>query len=185
MQKKKKLELSQELDSFVKNIREKYNRDIKIIISDSNFKLANTKKEILSATETLHKLNVLENIVISTMHNFDISLCDVESLVINNRKRELIMWTQTFSYIARTMGFTCTGIAKHLDRNHATVISSCKVVKGYLEVGDIQYTRVFIQIMKSIKNYVGIISTDTESKDDTKSILNALWDQEKSVITFG
>ena len=89
MHKKKKLELSQELDSFVKNIREKYNRDIKIIISDSNFKLANTKKEILSATETLHKLNVLENIVISTMHNFDTSLCNVESLVINNRKKEL------------------------------------------------------------------------------------------------
>ena len=185
MRKKKKLELAQDLESFVNKIKERYDREIKIIISDSNFKLANTRKEILSATESLHKLKVLESIIIGTMHKFDSSLCDIDSLVLDNRKKELIMWTQVFSYIARTMGFTCTGIAKHVNRNHATILSSCKVVRGYLEIGDVEYTRVYKQIIKSIKNYVGIVSTDINGKDESKSVLDALWDQEESIITLG
>ena len=48
----------------------------------------------------------------------------------------------------------------------------------------IDFVEVYELVLKSIQEYVGIISTNVKGGYDTKSILNSLRDKEESIITL-
>ena len=189
------LKMTKELESFINEIKLKYNKKIQIIVSNTDNEhissikdytnIWNDEIEALASAKTTYKLNVLEDLIIDTMHTYDPDLYYIESFNnISTRKKDILIWVQAFSYIARKMGFSATRIGKYIKRNHATVLNSSKVIDGYLSTGDIEFKLIYKQILKSIKKYVGIISTNPSAEDDSRSVLNSLRDKKESIITI-
>ena len=160
---------------FINNFQDKFNRKLKVVVLDSD-------KQHLSTD--VSKIKILENIILKTMHKKHPELSHIRSLKVTSRRREIVIWVQIYSYLAYELGYTLMYIGQSINRNHATVIHSIKVAKDLLSVNETDFKEVFELVLKSIEEYVGIISTNIKREDDTKSILNSLRNKEESVITL-
>ena len=185
-------QMTREIQLFINNFELKYNKKLQVIVSEklgsSSIKNYTTmwKNEIdaLANINITNKLKELEQIVIHTMHEIDPSLSYVDSMIINSRRRNVLIWVQCYTYIARNLGFTTTRIGEFINRDHATVLHSVRSVQNMIETNETDYMIVHNAVLKNIKDYVGIISTNTEGENDTQSILDSLRDKEESVITL-
>lgn len=185
-------QMTREIQLFINNFELKYKKKLQVIVSEklgsSSIKNYTTmwKNEIdaLANINITNKLKELEQIVIHTMHEIDPSLSYVDSMIINSRRRNVLIWVQCYTYIARNLGFTTTRIGEFINRDHATVLHSVRSVQNMIETNETDYMIVHNAVLKNIKDYVGIISTNTEGENDTQSILDSLRDKEESVITL-
>ena len=185
-------QMTREIQLFINNFELKYSKKLQVIVSEklgsSSIKNYTTmwKNEIdaLANINITNKLKELEQIVIHTMHEIDPSLSYVDSMIINSRRRNVLIWVQCYTYIARNLGFTTTRIGEFINRDHATVLHSVRSVQNMIETNETDYMIVHNAVLKNIKDYVGIISTNTEGENDTQSILDSLRNKEESVITI-
>tara|TARA_R100000406_G_scaffold56934_1_gene39151 strand:+ start:1880 stop:2461 length:582 start_codon:yes stop_codon:yes gene_type:complete len=185
-------QMTREIQLFVNNFELKYKKKLQVIVSEklgsSSIKNYTTmwKNEIdaLANINITNKLKELEEIVIHTMHEIDPSLSYVDSMIIKSRRRNVLIWVQCYTYIARNLGFTTTRIGQFINRDHATVLHSVKSVQNMIDTNETDYMVVHKAVLKNIKDYVGIISTNTEGENDTQSILDSLRNKEESVITL-
>ena len=169
------IEMTNYIQSFIDNFQDKYNKKLKVVVLKSNKK---------NADEDVSKIKILENLVLKAMHNKHPELSHIRSLKVTSRRREVIIWVQIYSYLAYELGYTLMYIGQSINRNHATVIHSIKVAKDLLSIKETGFIEVYELVLKSIQEYVGIISTNVKGGYDTKSILNSLRDKEESVITL-
>jgi len=185
-------QMTREIQLFINNFELKYKKKLQVIVSEklgsSSIKNYTTmwKNEIdaLANINITNKLKELEQIVIHTMHEIDPLLSYVDSMIINSRRRNVLIWVQCYTYIARNLGFTTTRIGEFINRDHATVLHSVRSVQNMIETNETDYMIVHNAVLKNIKDYVGIISTNIEGENDTQSILDSLRDKEESVITL-
>ena len=168
-------EMTNYIQSFVNNFQDKYNRKLKVVVLDSD-------KEIIN--KDISKIKILENLVLKSMHNKHPELSHIKSLKITSRRREVVIWVQVYSYLAYELNYTLMYIGQSINRNHATVMHSIKVAKDLLSIKETEFKKVFELVLKSIEEYVGIISTNVKGKYDTESILDSLRNKEESVITI-
>ena len=169
------IEMTNYIQSFINNFEDKFNTKLKVVVLDSNKR--NKRKNI-------SKIKILEKLILRTMHNKYPELSHIRSLKVTSRRREIIVWVQIYSYLAYELGYTLMYIGQSINRNHATVIHSIKVAKDLLSIKETDFAEVYELVLKSIQEYVGIISTNVKGGYDTKSILNSLRDKEESVITL-
>lgn len=164
-----------DIQSFVDTFEKKYDKKLQIFVINSDDKF-NIPDE--------NTIQILEKIVVNTMHENNPELSYIKSFGnIKTRLRKVLLWTSVYSYLAVKLGYSKSYVARSMNRNHATVIHRIKVVENLLSVGDKELKEVYNAVKKSIKEYVGIISTNPEGKDDTRSILSALRDKKESIIT--
>ena len=168
-------EMTDYIQSFINNFQDKYNRKLKVVDLDSD------KKRI---DKDVSKIKILEKLILKTMHKKHPELSHIRSLKVTSRRREVIIWVQIYSYLAYELGYTLMYIGQSINRNHATVIHSIKVAKDLLSIKETGFVEVYELVLKSIQEYVGIISTNVKGEYDTKSILDSLRDKEESVITL-
>ena len=168
-------EMTDYIQSFINNFQDKYNRKLKVVVLDSD------KKRI---DKDVSKIKILEKLILKTMHKKHPELSHIRSLKVTSRRREVIIWVQIYSYLAYELGYTLMYIGQSINRNHATVIHSIKVAKDLLSIKETGFIEVYELVLKSIQEYVGIISTNVKGEYDTKSILDSLRDKEESVITL-
>ena len=183
--------MTQEIQSFVKKFENKYNKKLQVIVSELGSSKVNNytkmwKNEIdaLANINITNKLKELERIVLHTMHELDPSLSHLDSMIVKSRRRNVLIWVQCYTYIARTIGFTTTRIGEFINRDHATVLHSVRAVQNMIDTNETDFMLAYKAVLKNIKEYVGIISTNIEGKNDTQSILNSLRDKEESVIAI-
>ena len=99
-----------------------------------------------------------------------------------SKERDFVQYIQAMSFLAHTDGYSYTAIGKAVNRNHATIIHSCKLVKNCIENNDMEFIKVLNTIQKKIDKYVGTISEDFKRKDVSKSVPNTIWDEARRII---
>jgi chromosomal replication initiation ATPase DnaA len=191
MFKEEQEKMTQEIQSFVNKFENKYNKKLQVIVSELGSSKVNNytkmwKNEIdaLASINITNKLKELERIVLHTMHELDPSLSYLDSMIVKSRRRNVLIWVQCYTYIARTIGFTTTRIGEFINRDHATVLHSVRAVQNMIDTNETDFMLAYKAVLKNIKEYVGIISTNIEGKNDTQSILDSLRDKEESVIAI-
>ena len=185
-------EMMQEVEIFKNRFEFTYNRKLHIIIADKNSKSkidnysVQWKDEIdaLGNHKITNKLEELQGIVLRAMHKVNPDLRNIDSMVITTRRREVLVWIQAFTHIARRIGFTTTKIGEFIGRDHSTIVHQTKATSDMLFTKEELFMQAYNAIINEIRDYVGIISTDTEGEDDSKSVLNSLRNKEESGITI-
>jgi hypothetical protein len=86
------------------------------------------------------------------------------------------------SYLAHKEGHSKTSIGKFLKRNHATVINSCTMIENGFFTNDKKVMDAHNNTIKHLEKYVGTISEDNESEDNTKSSVDPIWDEARRII---
>ena len=74
------------------------------------------------------------------------------------RKREFLVWSQSFQYLAWMHGYSKLDIAKNLMKNHATIISSINKVSNAIDgfnpdlkkIYEYSYLWIFITLLLSL-----------------------------------
>ena len=108
----------------------------------------------------------------------------VSSLLVRLRKREFMIYTQTFSYVCHLMGYSKTRIGVYLGRTHATIINSCRRVENGLETNDKLTLDTYNKIINEIENYVGNVPENIKCKSDTKPATDTIWDQARRLLAI-
>tara|TARA_R110000803_G_scaffold135460_1_gene202460 strand:- start:23 stop:535 length:513 start_codon:yes stop_codon:yes gene_type:complete len=98
------------------------------------------------------------------------------------KERNFVMYIQVMSSIAHKNGYSLVSIAESIFRTHATVINSCRTVDNAIETKNKNFCRILEKIQNKINAYVGIIPENIETKDDTKSSSDPIWDQARRFI---
>ena len=185
-------EMTKEIQLFINQFELKYSKKLQVIVTEKleSSKINNYTKmwkneiDALANINITNKLKELEQIVLHTIRQIDPSLSNMDSMIVKSRRRDVLIWVQCLSYIARKLGFTTTRIGEFINRDHATVLHSVKSVQNMIDTNETDYMVVHKAVLKNIKDYVGIISTNTEGENDTQSILDSLRNKEESVITI-
>ena len=171
MFKEEQEKMTQEIQSFVNKFENKYNKKLQVIVSELGSSKVNNytkmwKNEIdaLASINITNKLKELERIVLHTMHELDPSLSYLDSMIVKSRRRNVLIWVQCYTYIARTIGFTTTRIGEFINRDHATVLHSVRAVQNMIDTNETDFMLAYKAVLKNIKEYVGIISTNIEGK---------------------
>ena len=164
------------IQNFIDEFEKKYNKQLQVIV---------VKDGENDYPETC-RLKILEKIVIKAMHKECEHLRYIKSFKkVKTRRREILMWIQVHCNLAVRLGFSKSYIGRTVGKDHATIIHRAKVVENLLEIGEVDITKVYNLVIKQIKEYVGIISTNLKGKDDTRSILSALRNKKESIVTIG
>ena len=164
------------IQNFIDEFEKIYNKKLQVVVI----------KEGGESYPDKCRLAVLENIVIKAMHKECEHLKCIKSFKkVKTRRREILMWIQVHCYLAVRLGFSKSYIGRSVGKDHATIIHRSNVVDNLLAIGEKDITKVYNLVIKQIKEYVGIISTNLKGEDDTKSVLSALRNKKESIITIG
>ena len=99
-----------------------------------------------------------------------------------SRERDFVKYIQAMSFLAHTDGYSYTAIGKAINRNHATVMHSCKTVKDAIETNNINFIIILNQLQKKVDNYVGTISEDFKVKVKPEPKPYTVWDEARRII---
>jgi hypothetical protein len=108
----------------------------------------------------------------------------IVSLLERVRKREFMIYAQTFSYVCHLIGYSKTRIGIYLGRTHATIINSCRRVENGLETNDKLTLDTFNKLVNEIENYVGNVPENIKCKTDTKPAPDTIWDQARRLLAI-
>ena len=95
-----------------------------------------------------------------------------------------MIYLHNFCYIAYSLGYSKSKIGIYLERNHATVINSCKRVSNGMDINDKFTIDVYNNIINELKNYVGTVPENLKSKDDPKPVTDTIWDQARRLLAI-
>ena len=99
-----------------------------------------------------------------------------------SKERDFVQYIQAMSFLAHADGYSYTAIGKAINRNHATVMHSCKTVKDAIETNNINFIIILNQLQKKIDNYVGTISEDFKVKAKPEPKPYTVWDEARRII---
>ena len=167
------LEMTNEIQAFIEKFEAKYGQFIRITIGVD-------KSTIISEQNTLRGI---ERVIIKQMHAFYPELSYINSFKYKTRKLKFMRFSQAFQYIAHQNGFKKLTISKHIERHHATVISSIRQVEAYLWSGNESFLGIYLPLFKKVKNYVGTISNNAERQVDTQSVFTSICSEEQDINT--
>ena len=88
-----------DIQSFIDEFEKKYDKKLQVIIIENN-KSKNYRD--------VSKIKTLENIVIDTMHNKNDGLLHINSLKIDTRRREILIWVHLLRLTPAYYYTSCT-----------------------------------------------------------------------------
>lgn len=100
----------------------------------------------LSMRELLAITNQALNDALKDEKKFDITT--------KTRLKPVVLYRQTFCKVASSLGYGCSAIGKFLDKNHATVIYSVKMVDNLVSVGDMDMQTCVDEVYARIEMYM-------------------------------
>ena len=101
-------EMTKEIQLFINQFELKYSKKLQVIVTEKleSSKINNYTKmwkneiDALANINITNKLKELEQIVLHTIRQIDPSLSNMDSMIVNSRRRDVLIWVQCFSYIA-------------------------------------------------------------------------------------
>ena len=127
-------------------------------------------------------LGIFHDSALAALHEHHPRFRRVKNLQNRTRFRDYLVYVQVMSYLAHKEGHTKSSIGKFLKRNHATVINSCKMIENGFFSNEQTVMDAHNNTLKHLEKYVGTISEDNESKDNTKSSVDPIWDEARRII---
>jgi len=169
MSKNQQLSQEKDISEFQKNFYEKYGVRIFIYTpQECNDKIP---------------LDVFHTCTLDALHENVPEHKKVPSLKEKIRFRSYLVYVQTMSYLAHKEGHSKTSIGKYLNRNHATIINSCKMVDNGFFTKDKVVIDAYNNILNKLIEHVGTIPKNFKSKTNTKSTVDSIWDEARSFIS--
>jgi len=117
-------------------------------------------RELKKAIES-HILFKIEKLAITSMHALHPELSYVTSFSYRDRTAIVMRYSQAFQYVAFKNGFKKTKIARHVKRNHASVINGIKQARNALFCNSQKFIKIYLTLLEETYHYVGSISTNT------------------------
>ena len=155
----------------------------------SNFKkeflkLYGVKLYIYSPTEKEKRkpISIFHDVALDALHESMPRFRNIKSLQNKTRLRDYLVYVQVMSYLAHKEGHSKTSIGKFLNRNHATVINSCKMIENGFFSKDKTVLHAYNNTLKKLEEYVGTISENDERENDTKPVPDPIWDKARRFI---
>ena len=167
------LDMTNDIQEFVDKFENKYGQFIKVILGVDESKITREK----------NMLKTIENIVIASLHFKHPEHSNVTNFKKSSRKLEVQRFQQAFCLISWNYGYTKSAIAKHIGKNHATVINAIKQAENYLFWQDPIFSGIYLPLFKTIKKHVGTIPRNAQGQSNTKSTDTPIWDQEQDLNT--
>ena len=100
---------------------------------------------------------------------------------VNRRHRETLIYRQVYCYVARSMGYTYKSIGLTINKDHSTVIHSCRTIADLLEVKDPEVTKFYEKITTYLKlkeNAILIEPSNTAQDDDESDSVSLLLEEQ-------
>ena len=141
--------LTVDTQDFVKKVKERYNLDVNVILGGT---ILDQK------TGNKIALDILRDEAFHAMCMYDPSLATYLSMKSKTRKREFLVWSQCFQYLAWMHGYSKLDIAKNLMKNHATIISSINKVSNAIEGYNPDLKKVYDYLTNYYLTHVGDIT---------------------------
>jgi hypothetical protein len=98
------------------------------------------------------------------------------------RLRCFLVYVQTMCYLANKDGWSKNFIGRKINKNHATVVNSCRRIKDGLEVNDELVVKTYHQLINKLTEYVGTIPKNLKTKDQSESSVDTIWDEARRFI---
>ena len=86
----------------------------------------------------------IEKIAINDMHKAHPELSYIKSFSHRDRRPKVLRYAQAFQYVAYKNGFKKTAIARHIKRNHASVINGIKQVRNALFCDSQKFIKIYL-----------------------------------------
>ena len=171
MSKQKILEMTQEIQAFIKKFENKYGQSIEIIVGVDESSIITSK----------NTLKGIESFAIIQLHKRNPEYSHIKNFKKRCRKIDYMRYSQAFQYIAHLLGYKKVRIAKLIDRNHATVINSIKQAENYLFWGCPDFIDIYYPLLAKIENYVGSLSNDAKRQTFTKPVFTSFSNLQKKI----
>jgi hypothetical protein len=126
-------------------------------------------------------LEVMGKCTLKAIKTNHIEYRNINSLTVRKRPRSFLIYIQALSYIAYKNGYSKSSIGLYLNRTHATVINSIKMVENALFTNDKKILKTLDNILKEIE-HVGTIPENFKSKPEPKSNIDPIWDEARHFI---
>ena len=128
-------------------------------------------------------LGIFHDSALAALHENEPKFSRVKNLQHRTRFRDYLVYVQVMSYLAHKEGHTKSSIGRFLKRNHATIINSCTMIENGFFTNDKKVMDAHDNTLKHLEKYVGTISEDNESKDNTKPSIDPIWNEARRIIT--
>ena len=125
----------------------------------------------------------IEKIAINDMHKAYPELRYIKSFSHRDNRPKIQIYAQAFHYVAYINGFKKIAIARHIKRNHASIINGIKQAKNALFCDSQKFIKIYLSLLKSTYYYVGSISTNIKRQDNPKSTLVVVRHERKNSST--
>jgi len=157
MNKEKIENISNDINNFIKSIKDKYGIKLDLNIDDVIKKDFDNRMKIT--------LKELHEIIIKTAEKYNPDI--LNELDFSTRRRPTINYSHCFAYIADKLGYKKVEIAKYMNKNHATVINSIVRARAFIQIKDSEFTTTYNSILNTYKYYVGNVSEDVKEEINT------------------
>ena len=141
--------LTVDTQDFVKKVKDKYNLDVNVILGGT---ILDQK------TGNKIALDILRDEAFHAMCTYDSTLSKYLSMRSRARKREFLVWSQCFQYLAWMHGYSKLDIAKNLNKNHATIISSINKVSDAIDGYNPDLKKIYEYLTNYYLTHVGDIT---------------------------
>ncbi len=141
--------LTVDTQDFVKSVKDKYNLDVNVILGGT---ILDQK------TGNKIALDILRDEAFQAMCMYDPTLSKYLSMKSRVRKREFLVWSQSFQYLAWMHGYSKIDIAKNLMKNHATIISSINKVSNAIDGFNPDLKKIYEYLTNYYLTHVGDIT---------------------------
>jgi hypothetical protein len=141
--------LTVDTQDFVKSVKDKYNLDVNVILGGT---ILDQK------TGNKIALDILRDEAFQAMCMYDPTLSKYLSMKSRVRKREFLVWSQSFQYLAWMHGYSKLDIAKNLMKNHATIISSINKVSNAIDGFNPDLKKIYEYLTNYYLTHVGDIT---------------------------
>tara|TARA_Y100000590_G_scaffold460961_1_gene621481 strand:+ start:480 stop:1007 length:528 start_codon:yes stop_codon:yes gene_type:complete len=165
------LDMTNDIQEFVRKFEDKYGQFVRVTVGVDESKITREK----------NMLKTIENIVIAGLHFKHPEHEHIKTFRDSTRKIEVQKYQQSFCLIAWNYGYTKLAIAKHIGKNHATIINAIRQAENYLFWQDPVFTNIHLSLFKTVKYNVGTISRDAEGQNNTKSADTSVRDKEQDL----
>tara|TARA_B100001758_G_C18416982_1_gene620979 strand:+ start:6100 stop:6606 length:507 start_codon:yes stop_codon:yes gene_type:complete len=123
-------------------------------------------------------LPVIEKITLNILKEDYPQYDQVKFLSYRTRELNYQMHLQAFCLISFIHGHNKSMIARHINKNHASVINAIKSAENYIFCKSSSFLKIHTNILKEVKNYVGISENNIETQNNTKPSILSFFPQE-------
>ena len=159
------------ISKFTKDFEEQFGEQITVIIGETD-----------AVGDNRTPIVVIEKITLNLLKIYNPEYENVESFSYRTRKHDYQMHLQAFCLITFMQGYSKSAIARHIGKNHASIINAIDSAENYIFCKSSTFLRIHTNILTQLKDYVGISEDNSKEQNNTKSSNVTILNERESLI---